>query len=171
MGDLFESYVTSIPSSKKTPRESSSSSSSPSFPSNEIGEMEEVMNFAHYLTSKFQIEKGGDESERKNELEKYLSESCENDDPNFDILQWWKDRTKTYLILQLMAQDVLAIPVSTVTSESAFSTGGRVLDSFRTSFSTKWWRHLFVLKIGFRLLRILFLLKKIYLNWRIWKMV
>ncbi|CAJ2651858.1 unnamed protein product [Trifolium pratense] len=31
-----------------------------------------------------------------------------------------------------MARDVFATPVSTVASESAFSTGGRVLDSFRS---------------------------------------
>lgn len=36
-----------------------------------------------------------------------------------------------------MARDVLAIPVSTVDSESAFSNGGRVLDSFCTSLTHK----------------------------------
>ena len=36
-----------------------------------------------------------------------------------------------------MANDVLAIQVSTVASESAFSTGGRILDPFRSSLSTK----------------------------------
>uniref|UniRef100_A0A803MQ92 HAT C-terminal dimerisation domain-containing protein n=1 Tax=Chenopodium quinoa TaxID=63459 RepID=A0A803MQ92_CHEQI len=35
-----------------------------------------------------------------------------------------------------MAKDVLAIPVSTVVSKSAFSTGGRVLDPFRSSLSS-----------------------------------
>ncbi|CAN1339507.1 Putative AC9 transposase [Linum perenne] len=36
-----------------------------------------------------------------------------------------------------MAKDVLAVRVSTVASESAFSTGGRVLDAFRSSLTPK----------------------------------
>ncbi|KAL4289867.1 hypothetical protein GQ457_14G012730 [Hibiscus cannabinus] len=42
-----------------------------------------------------------------------------------------------YPILMRMACDVLAIPISIVASESAFSTGGRVLDSFRTSLTPR----------------------------------
>uniref|UniRef100_A0A803LSZ0 HAT C-terminal dimerisation domain-containing protein n=1 Tax=Chenopodium quinoa TaxID=63459 RepID=A0A803LSZ0_CHEQI len=48
-----------------------------------------------------------------------------------------KNELAKYPTIALMARDVLAIPVSTVASESAFSTGGRVLDSFRNSLSTK----------------------------------
>ncbi|CAL1377687.1 unnamed protein product [Linum trigynum] len=40
-----------------------------------------------------------------------------------------------YPTISEMARDILAVPISTVASESAFSTGGRVLDSCRTSLS------------------------------------
>ncbi|CAN1783008.1 Putative AC transposase [Linum perenne] len=39
--------------------------------------------------------------------------------------------------LELMAKDILAVQVSIVASESAFSTGGRVLDAFRSSLTPK----------------------------------
>ena len=41
-----------------------------------------------------------------------------------------------YPILSLLAKDVLAVPASTVPSESAFSTGGRIIDLLRCSLST-----------------------------------
>ncbi|XP_031247250.1 zinc finger BED domain-containing protein RICESLEEPER 2-like [Pistacia vera] len=58
--------------------------------------------------------------EPKSELDKYLRDSYEDDeDENFDILTWWKINLATYPILSLMARDVLAMPVSTIASESA----------------------------------------------------
>ena len=58
----------------------------------------------------------------KNEIDKYLEE---------ESLNIW------YMTLSLIAKNVLAIPVSTVASESAFSTSGRILDPFRSSLSPK----------------------------------
>ncbi|CAN6453780.1 unnamed protein product [Victoria cruziana] len=36
-----------------------------------------------------------------------------------------------------MARDILAIPISTIASESTFSTGGRIFDSYRSRLDTK----------------------------------
>jgi hypothetical protein len=72
-----------------------------------------------------------DSVENRNEVERYLVDSYE--DPNndkLDILGWWKINASKYKILSKVAQHVLAIPISTVASESAFSTGGRILDQF-----------------------------------------
>lgn len=77
-------------------------------------------------------------TEKKNDLERYLAdEPLSLMTPSFDILDWWKDNSSKYKFLSMMAKDVLAIPVSTVASESAFSTSGRILDSFRSSLSPK----------------------------------
>ena len=71
--------------------------------------------------------------ERKSELERYLADCVEEDSPNFCILNWWKVNSLKYRLLSKVAHDVFIIPLSTVASESAFSTGGRVLDPFRSS--------------------------------------
>jgi hypothetical protein len=48
----------------------------------------------------------------------------------FDVLLWWKTNSSRYQVLSKMARDVLAVLVSTVAFESAFSTGGCILDPF-----------------------------------------
>ncbi|XP_020272159.1 zinc finger BED domain-containing protein RICESLEEPER 2-like [Asparagus officinalis] len=75
--------------------------------------------------------------EAKSELEKFLSEDVEADQSNFDILAYWKVNSARFPILSRMVYDVLAIPISIVTSESTFSTGGRVLDPFRSSLTPR----------------------------------
>ncbi|MCI26300.1 zinc finger BED domain-containing protein ricesleeper 1-like, partial [Trifolium medium] len=75
--------------------------------------------------------------DKKNELEKYLDEPNFDDDGNFDLLLWWKENSLKYPVLSKMARDVFATPVLTVASESAFSTGGRIFDSFRSCLNPK----------------------------------
>ncbi|XP_031256268.1 zinc finger BED domain-containing protein RICESLEEPER 1-like [Pistacia vera] len=88
----------------------------------------------------------------KSELDKYLADDVENDnDKTFDLLKWWKMNSTKYPVLSLIARDVLAMPISTIASESAFSTGGRVFDQFRSSLTRKWWKLLSTHKIGFGL--------------------
>ncbi|XP_060959777.1 zinc finger BED domain-containing protein RICESLEEPER 2-like [Cannabis sativa] len=73
----------------------------------------------------------------EDDLEYYLNDRREKLDPAFDILQWWKQNGFKYPIVARMAKEVLAVQMSTVASESAFSTGGRILDAFRSSLSPR----------------------------------
>ncbi|XP_070041133.1 zinc finger BED domain-containing protein DAYSLEEPER-like [Nicotiana tomentosiformis] len=70
-------------------------------------------------------------------LDKYFGEETEDDTKEFDVLLWWKLNSARFSVLAEMARDVLAVPVSSVASECAFSTGGHLLDSFRSSLTPK----------------------------------
>ena len=72
------------------------------------------------------------ESHTKSELDYYLEESILPRNSNFDVLSWWKTNGIKYPTLQMIVRDIYAIPVSTVASESAFSTGGRVVSKHRS---------------------------------------
>ncbi|KAA0063701.1 transposase [Cucumis melo var. makuwa] len=71
------------------------------------------------------------------EIDIYLLEANVRTEGDFDILLWWKMNSDRFEVLGHMARDILAIPVSTVVSESAFSTGGRVVDSSRCLLAPK----------------------------------
>ncbi|KAI3839587.1 hypothetical protein MKW92_041379 [Papaver armeniacum] len=77
----------------------------------------------------------GDQQSDKSELDQYLSESSGSISKDFDILKYWRSQELRYPNLTRMATDILAIPISTVASESVFSLGGRVLDRYRSSLS------------------------------------
>ncbi|KAM3202423.1 hypothetical protein P3L10_030047 [Capsicum annuum] len=133
MKALFEHYV------KK------SKNSSSSYTSSYFGNSSSVSGYGNFqrrelMRTKQQFEKhkeisGGSSS--KSELGKYLAEEIEPDSKNFDILGWWKINEPRFLILAEMAHDVLAIFISSVASECAFSTGGHVIDPFRSSLTPK----------------------------------
>ncbi|XP_054816897.1 zinc finger BED domain-containing protein DAYSLEEPER-like [Prosopis cineraria] len=79
------------------------------------------------------------------ELDRYLFASTsedtpiddDDDDDDDDILIWWKVNSTKYRVPSLIAQDLLAIPISTVAFESTFSTRGRAIDDYRSSSSHK----------------------------------
>ena len=55
------------------------------------------------------------------ELSSYLdSDNVNMFDDDFNILNWWRDHKHTYPVLSILAKDVLSVPVSTISSESAF---------------------------------------------------
>nr|KAJ0192287.1 hypothetical protein LSAT_V11C800399250 [Lactuca sativa] len=77
------------------------------------------------------------DQETKSEVDIYLAEGKQKRDDSFDILGWWKANAVKFPILSKLARHVLAMPISTVASESAFSTGGRVIDKYRSSLNTE----------------------------------
>lgn len=75
--------------------------------------------------------------QERSELDTYLEDPrvLVRSDEQLNVLAWWKKNCDAYPILSLMARDFLAIPVSTVSSKSAFSAAGRILGNNRTSLS------------------------------------
>ncbi|KAJ7954513.1 Zinc finger BED domain-containing protein RICESLEEPER [Quillaja saponaria] len=56
---------------------------------------------------------------------------------DFDVLLWWKLNGIKYLTLQAISRDLLVILVSTIASESTFSTGERLISPFRSRLHSK----------------------------------
>ncbi|KAL6636965.1 hypothetical protein ACP70R_024537 [Stipagrostis hirtigluma subsp. patula] len=72
----------------------------------------------------------------KSELEQYLEEALTPRIQEFDIMSWWKLNTLKFPTLSKMARDILAIPMSMVSSGSSIftaPTGSRMLDDYRSS--------------------------------------
>ncbi|KAL2533125.1 Zinc finger BED domain-containing protein DAYSLEEPER [Abeliophyllum distichum] len=75
--------------------------------------------------------------QRETQLDLYLEEPVLPRSSDFDLLNWWKANSSKYNILQKLARDILAIPISTVASESAFSTSGRFVSPHRSRLHPK----------------------------------
>ena len=73
----------------------------------------------------------------RSKIEQYCTEEVESPCEKFDILMWWRVNKSKFPILAKIAQDVLAIPLTSVAFESAFSTGGRIIDPFQSSLASK----------------------------------
>ncbi|EOA37750.1 hypothetical protein CARUB_v10012565mg [Capsella rubella] len=76
------------------------------------------------------------DEEVRRELKIYLTYPVENPKlirgTELDVLSWWRVNSFKYPVLAEMVKDVLAMQVSSVASESAFSTSGRILDPHRS---------------------------------------
>ena len=133
--NLFAAYSSEIGDGfEHTNRESDTMSTSQGCPWSD---------WSHYLS--IQSKQG------TNELDRYLQDElfpCEED--GFDILYWWKMHSPKYPILARIARDVLVVPASTVASESAFSTGSRIISDYRSSLSSKTVEALVCLQDWFR---------------------
>ena len=68
----------------------------------------------------------------RRELDLYLEEPLLPRTQELDIIQWWQHAGLKYPTLRKIARDVLAIPVTMVTSESVFSTNGRIISPHRS---------------------------------------
>lgn len=84
-----------------------------------------------------------------NEIQIYLSQYFQTPE-NFDVLEWWKVNSQLYPILGSIARDVLPVQCSSVASESAFSTCGRIIGDQRTNLNQKRLACSHVYKIGLR---------------------
>jgi len=118
--NLFQFYATSKPNAKTKPMNANEHVS----PTDPLAENQDVE------LDSFLYADAGPESSAMNELDTYMAEPLLKQHP-FDILAYWKINTDKYPVLSEIARDMMAVQVSTVASESAFSAAGRVVDPYR----------------------------------------
>ena len=108
MFDLYAGYLTSQRSSSSSINSDNSSSSNGDDPCNILEGWKKLRR-------------------QRTELEKYFQEPLQPDE-EFDILGWWHTKSQDSPTLWTMARDILAIPISTSTSNSAFCIETMTLD-------------------------------------------
>lgn len=80
-----------------------------------------------------------------NEQMCYFSMRNENEN-GLDVMAWWRKHERAYPTLAMMARDVFAVPVSTVPSESCFSSANRILSDRRSKLGPHVFERLVCLK-------------------------
>ncbi|KAM0898877.1 hypothetical protein ACQ4PT_021666 [Festuca glaucescens] len=70
------------------------------------------------------------------EIENYLSDDLVPYTEKFNVLDWWKVAGTRYPTLRKVARDIFAIPITSVASESAFSTSGRIVNEHRSRLTS-----------------------------------
>ncbi|BBN70111.1 transposable element gene [Prunus dulcis] len=135
---LYEEYAMPPPPPPPPPSTQSSSYSSDTTTMNTSSSLNRGGKKRRQMTENWRKEtRANDVVVLEHEIDRYITDPIEDVVDEFDVLKWWKLNRVKYPGLALIAKDVLAIPVSTVASESCFSTSGRVINSFRASLTPK----------------------------------
>ena len=133
---LYDEYVPNVEGGKYMKKSENLHSQPSSTSSNVVLTEDDLIDeWMHFVED-------SDEKVVGDEVDSYLLDPLvqitkEESTKHFNILLWWKVNGNKYPILAAIAKDILAIQVSTVASESAFSTGGRVISDFRSSLTPK----------------------------------
>lgn len=130
---LFDMYVVKFEASSLIDDTSTRDKSSPSMPNSSFLDIT-----TDFMEEFYKFTEEEETLPAKTELDVYLEEklhrnTLSSDEDEFDILQWWKASSSRFKVLSKMARDILAIPVSSISSDSACGNGDRVLNSFRSS--------------------------------------
>ena len=98
------------------------------------GGVDEVYDiFDQYMNSKPAVST----SQVRTELDLYLEEDPLPRTQELDIIGWWKFGGIKYPTLQMIAHDILPIPVTSVASECVFSASGRLISPHRSRLAPK----------------------------------
>ncbi|KIM58358.1 hypothetical protein SCLCIDRAFT_128426 [Scleroderma citrinum Foug A] len=85
-----------------------------------------------------------------NELRRYLTELPNNVSKDMDVVSWWSKHASIYPTLSRIAQDVCAIPASSVPCERLFSAGAEIATDRRSRLGSVRFEELQVLKHAWR---------------------
>ena len=125
---LFNEYQETFKRTNESHSVYSDSTNASTMISEDIGCGSRRRTVEHIYNTKF---KKGPPIQQKSELDLYLEEPTTAGGDTFDILAYWKGCESRCPILAAIAKDIYTIPVSTIASESAFSTGGRFVSPYR----------------------------------------
>ncbi|XP_075474686.1 zinc finger BED domain-containing protein RICESLEEPER 1-like [Primulina tabacum] len=125
---LFDEYSKTDNASSSRPRSSFSTQIAPQSAREGKGKSKSI--FYEMMAYESQTITNVEKSQIDLYLEEPKLEFAYHQDLN--VLEYWKDKKHPYPTIAMMACDVLAIPITTVASESSFSIGARVLTKYRS---------------------------------------
>jgi hypothetical protein len=112
----------------KQDKKSTSTNATTSIPQSKPLESDQDARFKEFLAGKTM----SSATSATAEIDLYLQEpTVPLDTQGFDILKWWSVNSLRFPTLSILARNTLTIPMTSIASESAFSTGGRVLSDSR----------------------------------------